>query len=75
MHDSASGAFFHAQSSNVISLDRYRREPIELGGPAWRRARGLLTLADLAADYRATHYIRHPGLLAALPCDLREVRP
>ena len=50
-----------------------------VGGPAWRRRRGLQTLADLAREYRARRYCREPGMLAPLPDDLlpawREVRP
>ena len=77
MDTNPSARDFHARKSspsNVIRLDRYR--PMQLGGPAWRRARGLLSLRDLADDYRKTHYVRRPGLLAALPTDRvgREVR-
>lgn len=72
MKDSASGADFHAP--NIIRIDCYR--PLELGGPAWRRARGLMSILDLAEDYRRTHRVR-PGALVALPTDRvgGEVRP
>jgi hypothetical protein len=56
-----------AESSNVIRLDHYRH--LEPGGLYWRRARGLLSLRDLADRYRETHYLREPGLLAPLPTD------
>jgi hypothetical protein len=40
-----------------------------LGGRAWRRRRGLQSLSDLAAEYRARRFVREPGLLAPLPED------
>ena len=40
-----------------------------IGGLAWRRARGLLTLRDRADRYAETHYARDPRLIAALPED------
>lgn len=39
------------------------------GGYAWRRARGLETLGDLARRYRAVRFLR-PGALVPLPEDL-----
>lgn len=50
-------------SANIIRL-----HPI--GGFAWRRARGLLTIEDQARLYRARRFVRHPLQLAPLPEDL-----
>lgn len=64
------------KSSRLLVLNHYRKHPLELGGPAWRRARGLMSISDLANDYRRSHYCRADGLFAALPTDRigREVR-
>lgn len=61
------------QDSTLISFDHYRQKRAETQARAWRRARGLLTLRDLADEYRRTHRLRHPALLAPLPCDRLEV--
>lgn len=53
----------------VVALDQERHD--ELQALAWRRACGLLTLRDLADEYRRQHWCR-PGLLAALPTDRLE---
>ena len=59
-----------ATSAPVIPLSFARR----IGGPAWRRLRGLQTLKDLEAAYLATHYFRDPALIAPLPEDRRGTR-
>jgi len=45
------------------------RESIAVGGPAWRRARGLATWKDEARRWRGLRYIA-PGCLCPLPEDL-----
>lgn len=50
----------------VVDLDQDHDEAL-----AWRRARGLLTLRDLADEHRRQHWCR-PGLIAALPTDRLE---
>ena len=55
----------------VVSLVQDRQRHDEGQALAWRRARGLLTLRDLADEYRRQHWCR-PGLLAALPTDRLE---
>jgi hypothetical protein len=59
-------------SITVADFSRYLRLREDRRAREWRRARGLLSLRDLADDYRASHFVREPGLLAALPEDLRE---
>lgn len=61
------------QDSTLISFDHYRQKRAETQARAWRRARGLLSVRDLAETYRREHFIRHPAMLAPLPCDRREV--
>jgi len=60
-------------TSKVVSLVQDRQRLDEAQALAWRRARGLLTLRDLADEYRRQHWCR-PGLLAALPTDRLERR-
>jgi len=55
----------------VVDLDQDRQRHDEAQALAWRRARGLLTLRDLADEHRHQHWCR-PGLLAALPTDRLE---
>lgn len=55
----------------VVALDQERQRHDEAQALAWRRARGLLTLHDLADEHRHQHW-RRPGLLAALPTDRLE---
>lgn len=58
-------------SPKVVALDQERQHHDEAQALAWRRARGLLTLRDLADEHRRQHWC-HPGLLAALPTDRLE---
>ncbi|WP_323684116.1 hypothetical protein [Lamprobacter sp.] len=57
----------------ILALDQDRQRHDEAQALAWRRARGLLTLRDLADEHRRQHWCR-PGLLAALPTDRLERR-
>lgn len=59
-----------ATGAPVIPITYARR----VGGPAWRRLRGLQTVKDLVDAYLATHVYRDPALIAPLPEDRRGTR-
>jgi hypothetical protein len=64
------------KDSKITSIEHYRQRRAEAKAFAWRRERGLMSLRDLADEYRRSRWCR-PGALAALPTDRlgREVRP
>lgn len=57
-----------APEKKVTQLSTYRERRDEARALDWRRARGLLSIRDLADEYQRSHRCRD-GLIAALPTD------